>query len=167
MEQELHKPLLVHDFEEGEEELEHVSFKRTTLPHGKDNLVTGLVTSSSATSNGGGQVDSNGVNTVVNDPDGNSLEKEEGLEEKENGGENNNHFIHDKEDSAAVGLGLVAEFAGTTTTNGEAITSDTFGDDVLQNGKSVYFDKQQGNTLHLSLYLLLLIICTIAASNKN
>lgn len=141
-----HQLMIVHD---DYEEVEDVALKRT-LPHSKDNnLVTSVVVSSSSSSNGSGHGD--GVCTVVTDPDGFPLQKEEEVAEIGNAGEESIHFDGDREDGAAVGLGLVAEFVEAAI-NGEAITGGaTFGAaHVSQNNKnSVYFDTQQGTLTSL------------------
>ncbi|XP_061339155.1 membrane protein of ER body-like protein [Gastrolobium bilobum] len=147
--EQVHHQWIVHNHEEEEEEeeeeVEDAALKtRQSLPHSKDNLVTGVVVSSSPIGNGGGLSD--GVCSVVTNPDRSILQKEEEVTEIENVGENDNHFDDDKVDYAAVGLGLVAEFVGAAT-NGEAITGPagaTFGAVVSQNKNSVYFDKPQG-----------------------
>ncbi|KAI9102172.1 hypothetical protein K1719_023682 [Acacia pycnantha] len=56
-------------------------------------------------------------------------------------GDDNHHCHVEKADNAAVGLGLVAEFSGTSS-NGESIISNNTAASQSQN--SVYFDKQDG-----------------------
>lgn len=152
-----HQLMIVHD---DYEEVEDVALKRT-LPHSKDNnLVTSVVVSSSS-SNGSGHGD--GVCTVVTDPDGFPLQKEEEVAEIGNAGEESIHFDGDREDGAAVGLGLVAEFVEAAI-NGEAITGGaTFGAaHVSQNNKnSVYFDTQQGTLTSLVPLSLCLSCCLV------
>ncbi|KAK7321313.1 hypothetical protein VNO77_31826 [Canavalia gladiata] len=144
MEEERHQ-LIVHDHEEEDEEMEDGALKRREhLSHGKGNLVTDVVASSSSSSlTSNGSEHSNGVCSVVTDPDMSPVLEEEEVVEIGNVGESCNHVNDAKVDNEAVGLGLVTEFAGAAT-NGEAITGATFSGAVSQNKNSVYFDKQQG-----------------------
>ena len=164
MEQEQHQWTL-HDHEQEEEDVEEVEDaaleRRKFLPHSKDILITGVVESSSSSGSsspaGNGSEHSNGVFTVVNDPDGSLVQREEEHAKMGSVGENGNHFNNDKADSEAVGLGIVAEFVEAAT-NGEAETGATFSAAESQKMNSVYFDKQQGTTLPLSLSLSLIFI---------
>ncbi|KAK7350788.1 hypothetical protein VNO77_09740 [Canavalia gladiata] len=67
-------------------------------------------------------------------------QKEEQVEETSNVVENDKHF---NDDSATLGLGIVAEFVGNAMDK-ESLKSATITVAASQNKNSVYFDKQQG-----------------------
>lgn len=137
-----------HAEEEAEEEEmveDGALIRKKYLSHNKGNLIINEMTSSSSSSSNGSE-HSDGVCSVITAPDGSTIQKEEEVAERGDGGENSNHVNGDKEDYAAVGLAQVAEFAGGDT-NGE----DMSGVAVPQNKNSVYFDKQQGTSFSISV----------------
>lgn len=139
-----HHQWIVH--EEEEVEVEDAALERRKfLPQSKDNLVTGVVVSSSPSPAANGGMLDNGVCSVATDQDRSPIQKDDEVAEIDIVGENGIHFKGDKVDHEAVGFGLVAEFVGAGATSSAAVS---------QNKSSVYFNKQQGTTTTLPLSLL-------------
>ncbi|KAE9608788.1 hypothetical protein Lalb_Chr08g0239371 [Lupinus albus] len=146
-------PLTVEDDDDDEEEemKDTISLEgRISLHHKKDTpLSIGVTSPSSSSSFSSTSPISNGhINGVLSGSVEEPLilkeeEKETPIEKDEGVVENGNH------ESEAIGLGIVAEFAGDTI-NGEAINCSTANIDVdaFQNNSGVYFDKQQGNEVN-------------------